>query len=261
MYDRRTVLAGTFGAVAALAGCQSASDSGTPSGTPPATATPAQNIDYGDWFADTDNFDGTADMRGQSSVTVSVGASGNGESFAFDPPAIRVDPGTTVVWEWTGNGGEHNVVANDDSFRSGDPVSGNNTYERAFDTEGIRLYFCSPHDSLGMRGAVVVGDPSGGADGGGGQTDYGFEAASFDAYWYSLYNMSTNIAMSGNGVPFPLNEQMEQLQSERMPAMLQNSEVDQPPIANPNLSLASFTEGDPSFTQQPVLSDDRRGVH
>jgi hypothetical protein len=68
--------------------------------------------------------------------------------------------------------------------------------------------------------------------------------------------MSTNIAMSGNGVPFPLNEQMENLKSKRMPAMLQNSEVDQPPIANPNLSLAAFTEGDPSFTQQPVLSDD-----
>ncbi|MBX0304027.1 halocyanin domain-containing protein [Haloarcula salinisoli] len=257
MYDRRTVLAGTFGAVAALAGCQGSGDSGTPSGTPTGTATPAQmmNIDYGEWFADTDNFDGTVDMRGQSSVTVSVGAAGNSGDFAFDPPAIRVDPGTTVVWEWTGNGGEHNVVADDDSFRSGDPVSGDNTYERTFDTEGIHLYFCDPHDSLGMRGAVVAGDPSGGG-GGGGEADYGFEAATFDAYWYSLYNMSTNIAMSGNGVPFPLNEQMEQLQSNRMPAMLENSEVDQPPIANPNLSLASFTEGDPAFTQQPVLEDD-----
>ena len=203
MYDRRTVLAGTFGAVAALAGCQSpGSTGGTPTGTPVA-------IDYGDWFADTDNFDGTtADMRGQSSVTVSVGAEGNSGSFAFDPPAIHVDPGTTVVWEWSGDGGQHNVAADDGSFRSGDPVSGSNTYERTFDTEGIHLYLCEPHDSLGMRGAVVVGDPSGG--GGGGASSYGFEAATFDAYWYSLYNMSTNIAMSGNGVPFPLNDQMEE---------------------------------------------------
>jgi len=68
--------------------------------------------------------------------------------------------------------------------------------------------------------------------------------------------MSTNIAMSGNGVPFPLNEQMEQLQAERMPAMLEAAQVEQPPIANPNLSLASFTEGDPHFTQEPVLEDD-----
>ncbi|WP_299265377.1 halocyanin domain-containing protein, partial [Halorientalis sp.] len=254
MYDRRTVLAGTFGVAAALAGCQGSGDSETPSGTPTGTATPAQTIDYGDWFADTDNFDGTTvDMRGQSSVTVSVGAQGNSGDFAFDPPAVHVDPGTTVVWEWTGNGGSHNVVADDGSFRSGDPTS-SGTFEHTFDTEGIHLYFCDPHDSLGMRGAVVVGDPSGG--GGGGGNAYGFDAASFDAYWYSLYNMSTNIAMSGNGVPFPLNEQMEKLKSKRMPAMLQNSEVDQPPIANPNLSLAAFTEGDPSFTQQPVLSDD-----
>jgi len=62
--------------------------------------------------------------------------------------------------------------------------------------------------------------------------------------------------MSGNGVPFPLNEQMEQLRDQRLPAMLENSNAERPPIANPNLTFAAFTEGDPHFTQQPVLEDD-----
>jgi halocyanin-like protein len=223
MYDRRTVLAGTFGAMAALAGCQGSGGSEeTPTSTATGTPMASSDIDYGGWFDDTDNFDGTVDMRGESSVTVAVGAEGNGGAFAFDPAAVHVDPGTTVTWEWTGEGGEHNVAPEDGDFGSGEPAS-SGSHEHTFETEGIHLYRCEPHDSLGMRGAVVAGDPSGGASA---ENAYDFGAATFDAYWYSLYNMSTNIAMSGNGVPFPLNEQMEQLQSQRMPAMLENSEVD-----------------------------------
>ena len=85
---------------------------------------------------------------------------------------------------------------------------------------------------------------------------YGWEDATWDSYWYSLYNMSTNIAMAGNGVPFPLNDQMANLRDQRLPAMLENAEAEQPPINDPNLTFAPFTEGDPSFTQQPVLEDD-----
>ena len=54
------------------------------------------------WFEDVENFDGIVDRRGESPVTITVGAPGNGGDFAFKPAAVRVDPGTTVVWEWTG---------------------------------------------------------------------------------------------------------------------------------------------------------------
>jgi halocyanin-like protein len=265
---RRFLRLGSLAAVGAFAGCAGSPSNSTTEETP--TSTPADtpmstptddgpattsDIDYDGWFAETENFDGTTvDARGQDSVTVAVGAEGNGGgAFAFDPPAVWVDPGTAVTWEWTGSGGSHNVVASDGSFRSGDATD-SGTYDRTFDSEGTFTYYCDPHRGLGMKGAVVVGQP----DGGGEQqaSEYDWQAATFDSYWYSLYNMSTNIAMSGNGVPFPLNEQMEQLQSQRMPAMLENSNADRPPIANPNLSLASFTEGDPHFTQQPVFEDD-----
>jgi hypothetical protein len=89
----------------------------------------------------------------------------------------------------------------------------------------------------------------------GGETAaYGWTDATWDSYWYSLYNMSTNISMSGNGVLFPHNEQQQQAFDERFPAMLEAAGEKRPPVNNPNLNMAAFTEGDPSFTEQPVLS-------
>ncbi len=267
---RRILKLGGIAATTALAGCSGLSgDSGdttptqtatdTATATATATETPeAVSIDYGDWFAETDNFDGTTvDARGQDSLSVTVGAQGNnGGPFAFDPPAVHVDPGTTVTWEWTGNG-THNVVAENGAFESGDATSdASTTFEYAFDEEGMFKYFCRPHRGLGMRGAVVVGDPAAGSDGDDGGTQYDWQAATFDSYWYSLYNMSTNIAMSGNGVTFPANDQQRQQFQQRIQGITSAANVDQPPINNPNLNMAPFTTGDPHFTQQPVFSDE-----
>jgi halocyanin-like protein len=102
--------------------------------------------------------DSIVDARDQDAVTVDVGA---GDGLAFDPPAIWISPGTTVTWEWTGEGGDHNVVANDGpaGLDSGDPM-GSGTYEFEFTDEdaGITTYFCSPHEGQGMKGGVAVGD-------------------------------------------------------------------------------------------------------
>lgn len=109
----------------------------------------------------TDNFeDSFDDALDEGSVTVKVGAEGNGGNFAFDPPAVRVSTGTTVTWEWTGKGGAHNVSSASDSdveFRSGDAVdSAEETYEKPFDAAGAALYHCEPHQSVGMKGGIVV---------------------------------------------------------------------------------------------------------
>ena len=271
---RRFLRLSGIAAAGAIAGCSTETGTDTPGqgdgedgdgdggSTPTATATPASGgaeFDFGGWLSDTSNYDGTtADMRGSGSVTIEVGAEANGGGFGFAPPAVWVDPGTDVTWEWTGNGGAHNVVAESGAdFRSGDPASdAGTTFSQPFEDPTTVTYFCNPHRGMGMKGAIVVGDPDGAATATPGGQEYGFQAATFDAYWYSLYNMSTNIAMSDNGVPFPLNDQMAELQSRRMPAMLEHAGVERPPVSNPNLSLASFTEGDPSFTQEPVLEDD-----
>jgi halocyanin-like protein len=68
-----------------------------------------------------------------------------------------VSSGTTVTWEWTGEGGAHNVVHEDGDFDSGSAVdSDSETYEYTFDSTGTYEYYCSPHETVGMKGVVVV---------------------------------------------------------------------------------------------------------
>ena len=115
---------------------------------------------YGDWFDDVDNYDGTHDYRGQEEVRIEVGAGENG--LRFGPAAVLIDQGTTVVWEWTGEGGNHNVVAEDDTFDSGEAVGEEGTtFEHTFDDaeEGdVFEYVCTPHIGVGMKGAIAIGD-------------------------------------------------------------------------------------------------------
>jgi len=132
--------------------------------------TAAAQVDYGGWLDDVGNYDGTTvDATGQDEVTIGVGTEGNGGNFAFDPPAVQIDPGTTVVWEWTGEGGQHNVVAESGGdFESELTATAGFTFEHTFEEEGIVTYYCQPHRSLGMKAAIAVGDVGGGGEGGAG---------------------------------------------------------------------------------------------
>jgi halocyanin-like protein len=116
------------------------------------------------------NFDGTVDRTGQDSVTIEVGAEGNGGPYAFAPAAVRVDPGTTVTFEWVSD--THNVLIEEGPSGSdwGGVESIENagySHEHTFETEGVYKYYCQPHLALGMKGAVVVGGSGGGGGGGG----------------------------------------------------------------------------------------------
>jgi halocyanin-like protein len=144
---RRTVLKAT--AAAATAGALGASGVATAG---------AREETLGDWLSNVSNFESVADRTGESEVRISVGASGNNGSFAFAPPAVRVDPGTTVIWEWTGKGSQHNVVAKDGSFESETTGKSGFTFERTFEEAGAVPYACAPHKAMGMKGAVLVGD-------------------------------------------------------------------------------------------------------
>jgi halocyanin-like protein len=157
---RRGALRATAGAATAVAGAGVAGGAA------------AQAPDYGGWFDDVDNYDGsTADATGQSQVTVEVGANGNGGTFAFEPPAVRIDPGTTVTFSWTSN--THNVLVEEQPSGAGweghAPIEDTGfEFEHTFETEGVYTYYCEPHLSLGMKGAIVVGGEAvGGGEGGG----------------------------------------------------------------------------------------------
>jgi len=140
-------------------------------GTAAATATPAAaQASFDGWMSDVGNYSEVTDATGQGEVTITVGAQGNGGAFAFDPPAVQVDPGTTIIWEWNGEGGQHNVVAEEGGeFESELTAEAGFTFEQTFDSEGVIKYFCQPHRALGMKAVVVVGEmPGGGSEGGGG---------------------------------------------------------------------------------------------
>jgi len=114
------------------------------------------------------------DARGESAVTVEVGA--GSEGLAFAPTGLWVDPGTTVTFEWTGEGGGHNVMVEETPEESDwggyETVEdeGGFTYEHTFEVEGVYEYYCQPHQQLNMLGAIGVGDdiPTVEVGGGGG---------------------------------------------------------------------------------------------
>lgn len=77
-------------------------------------------------------------------------------NFQFTPIDVTIRPGDSVRWvNATGMG--HNVVADDASFRSGNP-SGTFTYTRQFNTAGNYPYYCGPHGTDGQPlGSVMNG--------------------------------------------------------------------------------------------------------
>ncbi|RMB18457.1 halocyanin-like protein [Haloplanus aerogenes] len=118
----------------------------------------AQSGPFGGWMSDVSNYDGVHDQTGSGNVTVQVGTEANQGAYGFGPAAIQVDTGTTVTWEWTGNGGMHNVAADSGDFSSELKQEAGFTFEHTFESSGVVKYFCQPHKALGMKGVVVVGD-------------------------------------------------------------------------------------------------------
>lgn len=102
---------------------------------------------------------GTAD--GQEGLVVSMG-----DNY-FDPIGLSVEPGTVVRFEI--ETGSHSATAYKDRipseaipFDSGTISQG--AFEYTFETPGTYDYYCIPHESMGMVGRIVVGEPGGPAE-------------------------------------------------------------------------------------------------
>ncbi|NML19570.1 hypothetical protein HHL16_01735 [Pseudoflavitalea sp. G-6-1-2] len=74
----------------------------------------------------------------------------------FDPSSIQVSIGDTVIWINESNG-EHNVVANDGTFKS-TMLENGQLYALVFEKKGVYKYYCQPHRIMGMKGVVEVKD-------------------------------------------------------------------------------------------------------
>jgi len=282
------------GLTGALAGCSNTQDPSTEGPTDTATKTAeatATSTRGGDATPGADQLGAANDLQSSATVRAAVLDEDQGAGrFVFTPAVVWVESGATVTWEiqdaahsvttyHADNERPQRVPEDASAFDSG-TVDAGETVQRTFETPGVHNYFCKPHEGIGMVGLVIVDGPQGGpgttppddlsgsaasnlsmllelagvAGAGGDGPSYGWQTATFDSYWYSLYNMSTNIAMSGNGVLFPHNDQQREQFNERFPKMLAAAGEEQPPVKNPNLNMAPFTEGDPSFTERPVLA-------
>jgi len=91
--------------------------------------------------------------------TVTVGPGGE---TVYDPEELQVLPGTTVNFVWDSD--DHNVVPDsvpDEATWEGKGEAGvvfdsGTEHSHTFETLGTYEYVCTPHESLGMVGAIEV---------------------------------------------------------------------------------------------------------
>jgi plastocyanin len=105
------------------------------------------------------------DMGG-SGLTVAV------RNNFFDPATLQVPVNSTVTWQWSSGGVEHNVT-----FDAG-PGSGNRgsgSFARTFQTAGTFAYACTIHGAQAMSGVVNVAASTGGTGGGSGGGGGGYD--------------------------------------------------------------------------------------
>lgn len=138
--QRRELLAACGAvAIAGFAGCSGGND--------------GASGPYDGWLDDANGFESVRDRTDESRIEIAVGADGG---LTFAPTAVRVSPGTEVVWKWTGEGGAHNVRERDDAFESDLVNDPDHTFRHAFDATGVYRYVCDPHEHRGMKGVVEV---------------------------------------------------------------------------------------------------------
>lgn len=76
----------------------------------------------------------------------------------FEPKELTITAGDTLKW-YNESEGLHDVVADDESFSSGDPSLEKWTFIHVFDKPGKYPYFCSTHGAkggIGMTGVIIV---------------------------------------------------------------------------------------------------------
>jgi len=64
----------------------------------------------------------------------------------YSPKTLTISVGDTVTWVFADRGMAHNVVADDNSFRSALMETGQFTH--TFDTAGTFTYHCTPHPDM-----------------------------------------------------------------------------------------------------------------
>lgn len=163
---RRFALLATGTALTGMAGCSTSGaeestpndrdESPTPAPTPSPTDAPATT--------DTETPDASDDAAVVAMIT-------DNEGMYFDPKGLVVEPGTTV--RFVNESGSHGTNAyhpenEEQPLRIPDEAEpweseifaeSDQHFEITLDVEGVYDYYCPPHESMGMVGRIVVGEP------------------------------------------------------------------------------------------------------
>lgn len=144
-----------------LAGCSSQGQSDQGATSDNTTQTDSHNEGEGNH----------SEAEGASSSGAEVAMIANDSGTHFEPHVVQIKPGEAVTW--TLKSGSHTTTAyvpsNDKPRRIPDDAKGWNsgtlteqgaTFEHTFETEGVYDYYCASHESAGMLGSIVVGDPN-----------------------------------------------------------------------------------------------------
>jgi len=90
-----------------------------------------------------------AGFAATTNVTVAPGG-----SLTFSPAVVHIHTGDRVIWTWTAGG--HTSTSGTSCTANGLWNSSGLAFTNTFNSTGTFAYFCVPHCSLGMTGAVVV---------------------------------------------------------------------------------------------------------
>ena len=82
----------------------------------------------------------------------------DGAKMVYSQDIARIEVGDTITWIPTSKGHNVQFIAGPDGWDAPRKSKNGKEVIMTFDTEGVYLYQCTPHASMGMIAVVVVGN-------------------------------------------------------------------------------------------------------
>jgi pseudoazurin len=78
--------------------------------------------------------------------------------MVFSEEIVTIEPGQSITWLATDKGHNVQMIDGPDGYKLPKKSKLSKDVTLTFEQEGIYVYVCTPHASMGMIGIVVVGD-------------------------------------------------------------------------------------------------------
>ena len=79
------------------------------------------------------------------------------EKMVYSEDVVRIDVGDTITWVPSSKGHNVHFIAGPEGWELPKKSKNNKEVSITFDTPGVYMYQCTPHATMGMIAAVVVG--------------------------------------------------------------------------------------------------------